>query len=133
MATVKTEKEKRRNQQAPRIHGEVYTMLTIGDRIRYLRELRQMKQVELATECGLTQAALSNLETDPTRKPSSPTLLKIADVLEANPEWILTGVGEPHAWAPVTSPDQVDLLRLYKRLSMRQREEALAFMRGLME
>lgn len=112
----RTEKEKRRNQQAPRVKGEIYTMLTIGDRLRYLLELRQMTQVALAEKIGLTQAAISNLITDETRKPSSATLMKIAAVLECNPTWILDGIGDPFAWAPVTNETEVELLKAFKAL-----------------
>ena len=71
------------------------SLRTIGDRLRYLLEVRKMKQTEAAQAAGITQAAISNLVTDNSRKPSAPTLLKLAAVLQASSEWIMTGKGEP--------------------------------------
>ncbi len=50
----------------------LFEQMTIGDLIRYLRELHGYKQSELAMKAGITQAAIGNLETDSSRKPSAP-------------------------------------------------------------
>lgn len=124
-----TEKSKRRDQQAPRVVGEIYTVLTIGQRIRYARECRQLKQTELAERTGLTQAAISNLETDATRKPSGPSLLKIASALDVGPDWLLQGVGEMSTTAAAV--DEVDLLRRYRARDRGGRAQLLAVAREL--
>lgn len=126
------EKAKRRNQQSPRIAGQIFTQLTIGGRIRYLREVREMKQVELAVKCGLTQAAISNLETDETRKPSAPTLLRIAAALEVSPDWILTGVGDPSQMPHVVAgAAERELIELFKSLDRRGQAALLAAARAM--
>lgn len=49
----------------------MFKRMTIGDRLRWLMEVRDIKQVELAEQVGITQAAISNLVTDSSRKPSA--------------------------------------------------------------
>src|SRR5665213_1004308 len=94
-----------------------FKRMTIGDRLRWLIEVRGVKQVELAAEIGVTQAAISNLVTDSSRKPSAPTLMKLATALKCNPTWVLTGEGDPYGWAPVTGESQVELLNLFREMS----------------
>lgn len=127
MAT--TEREKRRSQQAPRVRGEIYTNITIGERIRYMREVRGMAQIELAEKCDLTQAAVSNLETDTTRKPSAPSLLRLASALDANPDWILSGLGHPDA-VVVTGAAETELVRCYRKADADAKAKIIALARA---
>jgi transcriptional regulator with XRE-family HTH domain len=51
---------------------DLSTLLTIGDRVRYLREeVRKMKPAELAKALGIAQASLSQIETGSTKSPSA--------------------------------------------------------------
>lgn len=109
-----------------------FEKMTIGDRIRYLREIKEVKQVDLAKRIGLSQAAISNLETDSSRKPSAPTLMKLAAALECNPDWILNGKGDPFTWAPITKEAEVELLKLYKHMTPAARQAILAAARAMM-
>ena len=68
---------------------------TVGERIRWLLEVCQLKQTEIAQKTGITQAAISNWITGSSRKPNSPSLIRLADVLGSNPTWIIYGEGEP--------------------------------------
>lgn len=95
----------------------MFKKMSVGDRVRWLMEVRTIKQTELSLKIGVGQAAISNIVTDASRKPSAPTLLAIAEELRCNPNWILTGEGDPFAWAPVTSQTQVELLNLFKGMS----------------
>lgn len=72
----------------------------IGDRIRWLIEVRELKQTEVADRMGITQAAISNWITGSSRKPSSPSLVRLADVLGSNPTWIIYGEGTPFSQKP---------------------------------
>lgn len=94
-----------------------FRRMSIGDRIRWLMESRGYKQVELANKIGVTQAAISNLVTDSSRKPSAPTLLKLAAALDANPEWILSGDGDPYMVAPPSKESEQEMLSVYRSLS----------------
>ncbi len=74
--------------------------VSIGDRIRWLIEARKLKQTEIAEKMGISQAAISNWITGSSRKPSAPSLVRLADVLGSNPTWIIYGEGTPFTQKP---------------------------------
>lgn len=108
-----------------------FKAMSIGDRIRYVMEVREVKQTELAERLGIGQSAISNLVTDASRKPSAPTLLALAAELQINPNWILTGEGDPYGWAPVTHENQVELLNLFKGMTAEGKAALLAAARAM--
>ncbi len=59
------------------------TQETIGQRIRRLRNDRELGLTELADRAGISKGYLSSLETDSgdTKRPSGRTLLKLADAM----------------------------------------------------
>lgn len=93
-----------------------FEKLSIGDRLRYLIEVRGYTQVELAHKIGLTQAAISNIVTTASRKPSAPTLLKLAAALQANPDWILTGQGDPFQINVIGARAEQELLEAFRNM-----------------
>ena len=99
----------------------VFAKLTVGERIRWLIEHRGYKQQELADKIGVTQAAISNLVTDNSRKPNAFTLIEMSDALDANPRWILYGEGDFERWPPPDRPDEAALLRKYRSMTEQQR------------
>lgn len=68
-------------------------MLNIGLRIRQLRELRGMTQVQVAAALGISAPSMSQIETGSTKLPRPTTLMKLAEVLETNQQYLLTGEG----------------------------------------
>jgi len=94
-----------------------FQQMSVGDRLRYIMEVRCIKQTELAALINIGQAGISNIVTRKSRKPSAPTLLAMAEVLAVNPSWLLNGAGDPYAWAPVTSESQVELLNLFRAMT----------------
>jgi transcriptional regulator with XRE-family HTH domain len=103
-----------------------FEKLSIGDRLRYLIEVRGYTQVALAQKIGLTQAAISNLVTDSSRKPSAPTLLKLAAALQANPDWILTGEGEPFQMNTIGARAEQTLIELFRHMDDQSKAAILA-------
>ena len=93
-----------------------FERLSIGDRLRYLIEVRGYTQVELANKIGVTQAAISNIVTDSSRKPSAPTLLKLAAALQANADWIITGKGNPFEINVIGRKAEQDLLEAFRNM-----------------
>ena len=69
-------------------------LITIGQRIRWLREKKKMNQTTLARAVGITPPSMSEIELGKTKAPAAATLFKIAAILEANPEWLLHGRGD---------------------------------------
>ncbi|WP_135546937.1 helix-turn-helix domain-containing protein [Paenibacillus cymbidii] len=69
-------------------------MSQLGERIRQLRERKQMTQKELASESKLTIVQLSRYETNH-RKPDPDALSKIADALETTTDYLLGRSSSP--------------------------------------
>lgn len=103
----------------------LWTRMSIGQRIRWLIEERGMTQAEVAAKVGITQASVSNWVTDSSRKPSSPSLVKLADALGANPTWILEGTGNPFDVGAIWSAQERELLAAFRALDAAGRAEVL--------
>lgn len=70
----------------------IQTMQTPGQRIRYARELAGYRnQGEFAKLVGLSQAALSEIETGETKLPSLPVALRMSTLLKKSLSWIVAG------------------------------------------
>ena len=105
---------------------EIFLLLSIGDRIRWLREKKGINQLELANLIGISGPSVSNLETGRSKRPASTTLLRLAAALEANPGWIVTGRGDPFDWPTFTDGDEADLIAIFKSLSNEQKGMLMA-------
>lgn len=106
---------------------DLYGLLTIGDRVRYLREeVRKMKVGELAKALGIASASLSQIESGSTKSPSAETLLKMAVELEANPFWILDGKGDPLTWPKVVGDEAGALISMFNAMSDERKSVLLA-------
>lgn len=64
------------------------------DRLRAARELRRLKQDELAKRAGFQASAISHFETG-TRKPSFENLRRLADALQVTTDYLLGRVVDP--------------------------------------
>jgi transcriptional regulator with XRE-family HTH domain len=74
---------------------------TIGDRIRQLRERRELTQVQLAEKAGLPAATISHFETD-IRTPGTTTLQRLAEALEVTVDYLLGREDDPAPSGPET-------------------------------
>ena len=134
-----------------------YTKMTIGDRIRHLRQLRELDQTVLAQRAGVSQAAVSNIEnnlltpgTDAVtdargrvlveagdkrmlRKPRGETLLAIARELSTTPEWLSEGTGDPHKAVvrSISSPAE-RCRQLFDAMTPAQQKSVLVVMESMM-
>ncbi|WP_144395518.1 helix-turn-helix domain-containing protein [Pleionea sediminis] len=70
-----------------------------GSRVRIARNQLKMKQSELAEKTGLSQKAISKIETGVTQRFDTSVF---ADVLNVSNDWILTGENSPD-WLKVKS------------------------------
>ena len=68
-------------------------MESIGERIKKARLQNGLSQVELAEAANVSQPTVANWETD-SHAPRQPALLKLAEILNASPQWFLAGDGE---------------------------------------
>jgi transcriptional regulator with XRE-family HTH domain len=100
----------------------------VGGRIRYMRELKGMKQPELAAARGISQPSLSDIESGKTKSPNAINLLKIAAVLDANPWWLATGEGGSTS---LQKADEQDLLAVFRSLDDGKRRAIFAAAKAL--
>lgn len=67
-------------------------MDSIGQRLREVRESRFMTQEELAEASGVKVVTISRIENDRYQaRPRLTTIRKLAEALEVDPHWIMTG------------------------------------------
>lgn len=67
-------------------------MDTIGTRVKALRQLRHMTQVQLAQKSKIAQPTISNIENaGPTYEIDAKTLLALAKALATTPEYLFNG------------------------------------------
>lgn len=76
-------------------------LTTIGGRIRFARRLRQITPRQLADTLGLKSAVGVSQWEKNRRTPETPTVVKIAEVLQTTVDWIYRGEGD--APAPITA------------------------------
>lgn len=67
-------------------------------RLKAARELRQIKQADLAEKCGLPATSISHFEAG-SRKPSFDNLRRLAEMLNVTADYLLGRVDEPTALA----------------------------------
>lgn len=73
-------------------------MESIGERIKKARLQNGLSQVELAEAANVSQPTIANWETD-SHAPRQPALLKLAEILNATPQWFLAGSGDTNGHA----------------------------------
>lgn len=103
--------------------------MNLGKRLRAARLKRQMKQTELSARVpGASQQEISALENRGSE--TSILLFELADALQVNPRWLLTGDGESgleHEWVPKQDdPMFRQLAALYEGLDTDRRHQLLS-------
>lgn len=102
--------------------------MQIGDRIRQARIAQGMSQLKLADALGVTKAAVALWEGHH-RKPSREMSLKLAETLLCDPMWLMAD--QPSAGlftANISAPDELVLLRTYRKMSPRAQKNILELM-----
>lgn len=84
-----------------------------------------LDQSEIARALGITASAVNQWATQD-RKPSMKRLIRVAELLQVTPEWLLDG-GEG---GPVNDAE-VALLQMFRQLAEADRDHALRLMRAL--
>jgi len=75
---------------------------------------------------NLTQAAVSNWITGSSRKPSAPSLLKLAAALDANPQWIIVGEGDPFQMQAITKESEQELMQAFREMDPKAQAALIA-------
>jgi transcriptional regulator with XRE-family HTH domain len=103
---------------------------SIGARVRWLREQKNMSQASLARALGIKPPSLSEIELNKTKSPSASTLLKIAAILDANPDWIINGRGT-HTLQSSDSDVDAQMSMVFGQLTTEQKHTLLAVAKSL--
>ncbi len=67
----------------------------LGIHLRHMRELKGLKQNEVAALAGMTPGALSKIESGETRRPEIATLTRLSEVLGLSMEMLISLVAAP--------------------------------------
>ena len=100
--------------------------VTLEERLKKARKGQGIAQAKLAALAGTSQQTIQQLESR--RSKRSGKLPEIAAVLGVSPMWLLTGEGgamETTVGDPiftVKTPDEIEWLQIYRKLSIKQRE-----------
>jgi transcriptional regulator with XRE-family HTH domain len=90
-------------------------MDTLGKRVRGLRKTHGLTQTQLAQKVGVSQSAISDIESGDTKVILGPTMTALCAALRTNAEWLQTGQGSP-APAVTTGIEEGELLAIFRAL-----------------
>ena len=105
----------------------------VGVRLRYARKLRSLNQVELAKKSGVSQAAVSELETGESRSPWGTNLVKLAQTLKVSPEWLSHGKGTMDARPDPLPPEADRVARDWLKLAPELQESVATMLREMVK
>jgi len=107
----------------------------IMERLKQLRELKNMTQVRLGIELGVSQETISGYEIGKAVPPAD-MLVKLADTLDASVDYIL-GRTDNIQLKKLSKSDlnnqELELLSIFQNLPESKRERAIGFLIGLGE
>lgn len=102
-------------------------MSTIGERIRKIRKLNELNQVEFSSMIGVSQGTLSELEQN-RYKPAIDTLMQIRDRFDTDLLWLLYGENQlstKDTYEKKFVENEIDLLLRFRKLKVNDQEEIL--------
>lgn len=105
----------------------------VGMRVRHVRELQGMTQVQLAKKAGVSQAAISELETGANRSPWGTNLIRIAQALKVSPDWLATGKGSMDAQEEPLPPRAIRVARQWLRLTPEAQDRVADLLETMVE
>lgn len=73
---------------------------------------------------------MSDIETSNTKMPAGGTLVKLAEVLKLNPDWILTGKGEN--LLEQIKPDEMRVIESFRKLNNANKKALAAMIQALL-
>src|SRR5262245_4177177 len=106
-------------------------MATTGERIREIREKRDLTQDQLAGQAKISKSFLSEIENND-RNVSSQALLRIANILGASVDYLLTGESkESTTKAPIVIPPELSRAAEELHLTFNQTVDLLEAQRSI--
>jgi len=105
--------------------------MSLGQRLKTLREQRHLSQVALARKAHLTQPALSRIEVGGVKQPRLAVLKRLAKALEISVGYLLGEMTEAQAKGTPPEPMLGDLIQSYERLAATERQQLVDYGRFL--
>ena len=105
-------------------------MATTGERIREIREKRGLRQDQLASQAKISKSFLSEIENN-NRNVSSQALLRIANILGASVDYLLTGESKETGKGPITIPPELSRAAEELHLTFNQTVDLLEAQRSI--
>lgn len=107
--------------------------MTVGDRIRKIRDKTGLTQTGFGELVGLEQRTISDYERG-VSQPGVGRLYLIAEKFNVNPEWLINGIGEPYKQSEVDAAtkeriEREHIRRLFSELSPKTQEIILEVLR----
>ena len=102
------------------------SMESIGERIKARRKELQLTQTDIFEMCGIRSGALSRIENG-TSVPSIILFYRIAEVLQCDMNWLMTGVSS-NMKNKVFSEYEEDLLNGFRQLDQDDQEELMGLL-----
>src|SRR5690348_10591976 len=101
-------------------------MVTIGERVKYVRKIHKLNQVEFSHAIQISQGRLSEIEIGKCN-PSAETLISIARTFDVDLNWLL--LGENKALKPISDSHNqfIDLIDQLPESSQKELLELIVF------
>lgn len=99
-------------------------MLTIGGRIKYLREIKGLSLDKLSKITGIKKSSLSNYENDK-YDPSAQTIITLCKYFDVSADWLLTGCECKDDFNNFTQTER-NIIEKFRKLDSRDQEEVKA-------
>lgn len=101
-------------------------MESVGNRIKNRRKEMQLTQTDIFNMCGIRSGALSRIENG-TSVPSVILFYRIAQILECDMQWLLTGVSSNMENVSISKNEEI-LLEGFRELSEEDQEELMGIL-----
>ncbi len=105
-------------------------MKTIGERIKYLRTIKQITQEELAEKTNISRGNLSNYEKN-RFKPASDSIVILANFFNVSTDWLLTGKSQQTPGITRTAETETTLQHTLRAMTDQDKRDIQLFMEFL--
>lgn len=105
------------------------------ERLKQLRETKNMTQVRLGIELGVSQETISGYEIGKAAPPAD-MLVKLADILDTSVDYILGRTDNRYSNRlnkSDLSEQELELILIFRKLPQNKKERAMGFLIGLEE
>jgi transcriptional regulator with XRE-family HTH domain len=104
--------------------------MSMGERLRELRLLRNISQEEVARHIGITRSAYSHYEIN-NRQPVYETLIKLSAYFDVSLDYIIGGTTSKHKTETSDIQDTREIMHLLQHMNQEQRKKSIRLMSDL--